>query len=175
MARRFTRGRSVIPGPRRQMVWIGSDFSVQTIVALSPLLLTTLNAAALLLRPFTIIRSRMLISYGSDQSGASEANMAIFSEQVVTEVAAAAGVTSIPTPLTEIDADYYTYAPIAFNFNFGTAASFTDVRGSGGYTVVDSKAMRKVDVDDDVVQVVQQQVAVGGLISVVGRTLIKLH
>ncbi len=175
MGRRFATRGHVISSPRRQMVWLGSDFTVQTIVGTTPLLLTTLNAAALALRPFTIVRTRMFVQYRSDQSSADEANQAVFSEQVVTEPAAATSIAGVPTPLQETDSDFHVYVPMAFDFKFGTNVGFQEHQGLCAGFVVDSKSMRKVGNDDDVVQVVEQAVTNGGLIAAVGRTLIKLH
>ena len=41
--------------------------------------------------------------------------------------------------------------------------------------MVDSKAMRKVGLDDDLAIVVQQRVAIGAIIAMEGRFLVKLH
>ena len=40
---------------------------------------------------------------------------------------------------------------------------------------VDSKAMRKVGLDDDVALVLQQRAAIGVILAVEGRFLVKLH
>ena len=95
--------------------------------------------------------------------------------QVVSDSAVAAGVGSVPTPLTETDADYFVYAPVAFDFEFSNATGIYQLAGDGVVHTVDSKAMRKVGLDEDVSVVLQQQVGTGAILSVEGRFLVKLH
>ena len=173
MARRshgrvFTR-----PAPRTTM-WTGNRLAATTISA-GATLLTIFNAAALALRPFTIIRVRIVISYTSDQAAVSESQQGVLSQQVVTESAADAGIASLPTPLTEPDADYHVYAPIFQDIVFLSSVGVLENVGGGSVTVVDSKSMRKVGIDDQCVTVLEQQSALGTVIAIEGRTLIKLH
>ena len=108
----------------------------------------------------------------SDQAAADENNQGAFGEIVVSDSASAAGIGSIPSPLSEIDADFLVYQPFQYSFKFQTGSGFETYRQE---YVVDSKSMRKVGHDDDLVQVAEQRIAVGGFISVEGRTLIQLH
>ena len=94
---------------------------------------------------------------------------------MVTAPAAAIGISAIPTPITEADADYWVYKPISFEFIFGDATSRVDHVGEGQVNTVDSKAMRKVGLDDDIVVVLQQRVAIGAIVAIEGRFLVKLH
>ena len=57
-----------------KMIWlfIGYPTDKVTIAAGSATLLATLNAAALALRPFTVMRTRLRLWIGSDQTVASE-------------------------------------------------------------------------------------------------------
>ena len=157
----------------RTSIWIGAGISAVTTTAMATLI-ASLNAAALALRPFTIVRTRMKIHYVSDQNAASEATQAAFGIQVVTEVAATAGAGSVPTPITEPDADYFVYEPLFSDFDFIDATGFQQ-NANTNTTTVDSKAMRKVDVDDDVVFTLEQRNVLGTIISLEGRMLIKLH
>ena len=61
---------------------------------------------------------------------------------------------------------------MAANFNFSTAASAVET--TGGY-VIDSKAMRKVGIDDDAVSLFSMRPAVGAFLQIEGRQLIQLH
>ncbi len=168
MARRHTR---FVRPPKSTKLWLGGAIGLTTI-APGPVLVSTLNAAALALRPFTILRTRVLLYVESDQSAASERNQGVYSKTVVSEAAAAAGIGSIPTPITEPDASYFVYQPFAFNFDLGDATGFI-------VTVqeyeIDSKAMRKVGNDDQLVGIVELQTSNGAIIAIQGRTLIQLH
>ena len=168
------RGRIITRPAPRSNVWFGMRLAATTISS-GATLLQVLNAAALALRPFTIIRTRLAISYTSDQAAVSESQQGVFSMQVVTSSASAAGVGSIPTPLTDTDADFFVYQPIFQDFVFLSSVGILENVGQGSFTVVDSKAMRKVGVDDDVVQVLEQQSALGTVVAIEGRMLVKLH
>jgi len=165
--------RFVRPAPRT-MVWFSAGFA-PIAIASAATLVSSLNAAALLLRPFTIIRTRLAIVYASDQAAASESAQGVLSMQVVSDSAVAAGIASVPTPLTETDADYFVYEPVAFSFTFGDATGFVEEQGDGSYHTVDSKAMRKVGLDEDVAMVLQNRAAVGASLGIEGRFLVKLH
>ena len=154
-------------------MWIGSGLTVTTLVASTNTLLQSLSAAALLLRPFTIIRTRLLIQFESDQTAGSENPQGVFAKIVVSDQAIAAGAASIPNPITNADAPFHVYNPLISSFLLVTAAGFTEPTG---YTVeVDSKAMRKVGANEDVATMFSMRNAVGGVIQIEGRTLVKLH
>jgi len=167
-ARRFER-------TKRGNVWIDL-FAIATptaVAASTAVLLASLNAAALSLRPFTIVRTRGILVWAADQVGVSEEPFGAFAMQVVTDSAAIAGVASVPTPTTEAGADYFVYVPVATKLTFASGLSV-----SGGEYVkeFDSKSMRKVGIDDDVVITVENFAsgAVGAEIIFGGRMLVKL-
>ncbi len=139
--------------PKRQGVWVGIDLATAGIGGNASVLLGSLNAAGLAQRPFTVVRSRMTLFHTSDQNAASEDHSGVLSLQVVTEAAAAVGIGSVPTPLTEFNADYFVYQP------FLGVASVQAVAATGENgpinDLVDSKAMRKVGIDDDIAIVIQ--------------------
>jgi len=171
---RAHRGR-IVPRPApRTMIWIGAGIS-HTVISSATTLISSLNAAALALRPFTIIRTHLTIDFHSDQAIASETVMAVYTKQVVTEQAAAAGVGSVPSGVAEPDADFYVYKPIMFDFLFSTASGFVETRGQWSVATVDSKAMRKVGNNDDIATVLDIRAFAGCHIAIEGRTLIKLH
>ena len=95
MARR--RRSFVRPAPRTK-IWIGNGVNSTVLSASTVTLVGTLSAGALILRPFTILRSHLEVLYSSDQIGASEIPFGTLGEIVVTEAAAAAGIASIPDP-----------------------------------------------------------------------------
>ena len=71
MARRVSRARFIRPAPRTKM-WIGDNVGTTVLTAATNTLVAGLNAAALLLRPFTILRTRIVIQYRSDQQAVTE-------------------------------------------------------------------------------------------------------
>ena len=174
MARRHSRAHFSRPAPKTK-VWIGAGVANAAIAGSATVLYSTLNAAALALRPFTILRTRLIISVTSDQITASEFVQGTFTKQVVTEAAAAAGVGSVPSGITEPDADYFVYMGFMAEFILSSAVGLFDNTGEGRNWVVDSKAMRKVGIDDQVVTIIENRVATGLLLAVEGRTLIQLH
>ena len=168
--KRFVRGGR----QRREMIWISAGLGAATIVAATTLL-STLNAAALALRPFTIVRTRLAIIFSTDQVAASESFFGVYTKQVVTEQAAAAGVASVPSGTVEQDADFYVYEPIFQSFELSSGSGFETKQGDQGMHVVDSKAMRKVGNNDDIASVLDTRAFAGAIIAIEGRTLIKLH
>jgi len=169
-----TRRLPLVRSAPRSNVWVGLGLANTGVVAATPTLLSSLNAAALALRPFTIVRSRMIISITSDQVAASEFVQGAFGGLVVKETASSAGVGSIPTPLTETNADWHIYQGFVNDFTFVSAVGVLESTGSQSAWVIDSKSMRKVGIDDDCVHVVENR-ANGFNIAIEGRMLVKLH
>ncbi len=173
MARRqFVRGSALRQGQRRETLWIGQPLVASTLAALnSAAIQSSLNAAALALRPFTIIRHRLLIYLTSDQEAASELQFAAFGACVVSDQARAIGISAVPTPVNEVSFDlWFSHRWIASGHGAGTVDS-----QRGTPYEIDSKAMRKVEEGSDVINVVENATADGVIISVAGRMLIKLH
>ncbi len=173
MARHRARILATRPAPRSN-VWVALRIDQTTFLSGIPALVATLNAAALALRPFTIVRTWALLNVASDQVAASEFVQGALGFQVVTETAAAAGIASLPTPLIETDADYFVYQPFASSFLFGSAIGFQEEGGAGNNWVIDSKSMRKVGVDDDLAITIENR-GPGYLAAIEGRMLVKLH
>ncbi len=167
--------RFIRPAPRTKM-WIGSGVGVTTLTASTKALISTLSAGALLLRPFTILRVHMDILYASDQDTATETPRGSYGKIVVTDTAAALGVTAIPDPSStsgDPEAGWFVHQTMSYRINSQNAGFFgVDV---GHYYTIDSKAMRKVGPDDDIVAMFTQDASVGGLLITQGRTLIQLH
>ncbi len=168
------RQRFVRPAPRTK-IWIGAGVGRTTIVGGAKTLVSSLNAAALLLRPFTILRTRMLISWTTDQEAADEGPFGVYGEIVVTEQAAAIGVTAIPDPSDQVDpdADWFVYQPVWTQF-VTTAGGGISLSSPNNWTV-DSKAMRKVGPDDQQLGMFSEDSGVGGFLTTYGRFLLQLH
>jgi len=179
MARSHRTTRFTRPQPRTKM-WIGAGVGNTAIGASAKVLVSTLSAGALLLRPFTILRTHMELNIFSDQAIAIENNIASYGRIVVTSTAAAIGVTAVPDPSAisgDPEADWYLWSTLTNQF-------FIDINGTDGIGVdgsngsrylVDSKAMRKVGPDDQLVSVVSNDTAVGFSFVSQGRMLIQLH
>ena len=160
---------------RRATVWLGRAPSVNTLASGTPVLLSVLNAAALALRPFTVVRTRGILFIASDQQAANENMMAAWAQCVVSEQASAIGVTAVPTPVTDSGSElFFGYQWMLNVFRFGDNTGFQGVNGY--HQVVDSKAMRKVSEGEDLVEVIENSAAGAGCdLQTAFRTLIKLH
>ncbi len=168
MARRHTR--FVRPAPRTKM-WISTGVGLVTLVNNTNTLIASLSAAALLLRPFTILRLRETGIFSSDQIAQSEAPEGVYAYMIVNDTASALGATAIPSPINNPDSPWFAFQPMTSNFLFGTAVGFTD---DGTHFTIDSKAMRKVGPNEDAV--VMGHVTGGGAdLNSRGRMLVQLH
>ncbi len=174
MARRRS-SRFVRPAPRTKM-WIGAGVGFTAIVASSVQLIGSLSAGALLLRPFTIIRTRLLLGYESDQQAASEDSRGSYGIIVVTDSASAIGATAVPDPSVVTgnpEADWHVSQPVMQARKFSSAVGIWD--SLIHQYVIDSKAMRKVGPDDDIVSMFSEDGGNGSNLFTQGRVLIQLH
>ena len=143
-----------------------------TTLAASSVILGSLNAAALAMRPFTIIRQYYEIMLRSDQAAAVEIQIAGVGVCVVSDQASAIGITAIPTPLTDLGSDLWMLHQICM----ANAVDLTDRTIPARHYSIQSKSMRKVNSDEDMMIVAQGSAASQGMIlSMGGRFLIKLH
>ena len=84
---------------RRKTFWLaGAVVRSMLTSASDAALITSLNAAALALRPFTIIRSRGFMHMVSDQIVGTENVVCAFGKIVVSDEAVAVGVSAVPSP-----------------------------------------------------------------------------
>ena len=167
--------RPVARGPRRKTVWLAGGMSETTVAAANTaVLVAQLNAAALALWPFTIVRTRGYFSIRSDATAADESYAIAYGQAVVRDQASAIGVTAIPTPVTDQGSDaWFVWEFLDGRFDFGDASGVAEL---GHRRVLDSKAMRKVDLGDDVVTVVESpSFGTGQVVVDTFRMLIKLH
>ncbi len=162
--------------PKKTVIWNGSGVGSTVVGASGRTLVSVLNASALLLRPFTILRTRMLVGFQSDQTGASEIPFGSLGIIVVTDTAAGIGVTAIPDPGSitgDPSEDWFVHQPVLNPFQFVSGVG-VEHRTAQQY-IVDSKAMRKVGPNDQVVHMFGMEAAVGGTLFTQGRQLIQLH
>ncbi len=158
---------------RRETAWFNVPF-IQTVLASTNAvsLVSSLNAAGLALRPFTVVRTRLTWHVRSDQDAADETYGASQGWAVVSDQAVAIGVTAVPTPDTDQGSDLW----YVLEQMFGQVSVTTDIgRFEAGQSAkIDSKAMRKVDVGQDIVQVLECPVN-SATVMTMGRFLVKLH
>ena len=179
MARRnvgFGRFATRRQGPRRESRWFTSVWTSDAIATDGSVIITSLDAAALALRPFTIVRTRGFLHFSTDQAGSTEQQAVIYGEIVVKDEAVAVGITAVPTPESEADSDWHVFEPMATRFVLNSAVGFVHPAGFG--MQFDSKAMRKVDVGSDLINVAEvgaSGISEGVIFRAFTRTLIKLH
>ena len=167
MARKhFIRGRAV----RRKMLWLFLDQNTTQLTGVSSALIASLNAAALALRPFTIVRTHITFFQESDQAAAIEQQFSAFGMTIVSDQAVAAGVASIPTPGTDQASDWFIHS-----WQMTEAQTLTDRTTPSVQFQIDSKAMRKVDSGQDLAIMMENVVAAGVRLTAAGRILVKLH
>ena len=171
MARRreFVRGAAAIR-QRRLTTWF--QFApVETTLTSSgaAAIVFSLNAAALALRPFTFVRTRFELKLRSDQAAAIENQTMGVGLAIVTDQAAAVGITAVPTPLTDLGSNEW----MALQILYGDESNLTDRTRGATNATMDSKAMRKVEVGQDLVVVMENGSGQGIIGSVGGRMLIK--
>ncbi len=159
---------------RRETMWLPGALASTTIAGVSTAVLVgSLNAAALALRPFTIVRVRGRLHMRSDQLIASENWGASYGLAVVSEQASAIGVTAIPTPDTDRGSDLF----FVYEEYHGRLERTANGLLEGGFGWgFDSKAMRKVYDDQDLVTVVETSAIDSSCVLLDAfRFLIKLH
>jgi len=142
--------------------------------AASVVLLSSLNAAGLALRPFTVIRTRGWLMATSDQHTGDEFPFGALGFAIVNERAANLGITAVPLPNTDAGSSlFFSWTPWFAPIAVGSDISFGDV---SSHVEFDSRAMRKVEVGDDLVVTVENQSTTdGALFLFQARILIKTN
>ncbi len=175
MARRSRGPRGFIRPPKKTVMWIAGTTGT-TVLSLGSgikVLAEVLGAVALALRPFTVMRERGYFWTQVDNVAASEEPFGAMGTLVVTDSASAAGIASIPDPVSEPSASWVSYVPWIADAVVGSGVGFNSVARVFEY---DSKAMRKVGIDDDFVMVIANDHATHGAeVSSRSRILIQLH
>ncbi len=165
-------------GPRREFSWFEIEPVSAVLTVAGGTIFNSMSAVELARRPFTIMRTHLTCWIESDQSAASEKQLAAIGLAVVSDQAAAAGVGSIPTPITDDDSDlWFVHKFLMSNFLFASGVGFAEGQSAGMLYEVDSKAMRKVNDGEDIVVVAEVDAVIGGgvVVTTAGRLLIKNH
>jgi len=168
---RFIRGGKAV----RESLWVLLGGSATTITGgTGSVLVNAPNAALLALRPYTVVRSRGFIHVKSDQAAAAEDQAIVIAQCVVSDQAVDIGVTAVPTPVTDGGSDlFYMYQTLMASHGAGTVDS-----EEGQWVQYDSRAMRRVDDDEQNILVLESHPAAltqGTITRHTGRFLIKLH
>ena len=172
----MARNRTIHPRVRsaRKSLWLQFDPITITGTQGTAFLMASLNAAALALRLFTIVRSHLEVLFLSDQAAAVEIQIGALGLAIVSEQANAVGVTAIPTPVTESGSSLW----FLHKFLFAQESRVVDVGKPAGQWSIDSKAMRKVEVGSDLIMAVEFDFIGGsGGVQMIagGRVLIKTN
>ena len=147
MARRQRRAPAV--HVKRLSEWTPIQIIAETTVASNAILLAASSSAGLLaLAPYTVVRTRGVLTVWSDQVAVSEAPQGIFAAIVVKNSAVAIGATAMSDPLNEAGDDWYVYEPFQIPAMRQTTNNLFTEYVFAQY-VIDSKAMRKIDTGDD--------------------------
>jgi len=177
MPRRISRVGGFRRTEKRRTRWGATDVLETNVPAGTTIIAARFTAVQLdvIGPPLTVIRERGVALTASDQTAATELWEGAIGFAVVTEAAAAAGVASMPAPITDADWDgWYAWYGIQGVIKVGSNIGFD---ANGGYrTEIDSKAMRKVNDEESLVILVENASATTGFnFSMQGRTLFKLH
>ena len=160
---------------KRDTIWFEFGLAAVTLAssATAALLYTGLNSAALLLRPFTVVRTRFRWVVRSDQSAATESFTGNVGFAVVSDQATAIGITAVPTPATDMGSDLFW---LIDQWIGRVELIGTDWTSDLVDRVIDSKAMRKVDIGQDMAISAEAGIGDQGcIVRVAGRMLVKIH
>jgi len=163
--------RVVTRGQRRETSWVGLGPTVTTVTGEGGTIIASANAALLAKRPFTIIRLHLALFARSDQEAATEQFGGAVGVAVVSDQAVAIGVTAVPTPVTDDSSDLW----MLHRWYMGLQGSTTT--NAPASFIIDSKAMRKVNDDQDIIVVheLSSTIGEGQVFTMAGRMLIKEH
>ena len=174
MARRVMRRSSGFRrSPGRLTEWFGTTLLSDWIaVAANTFQVVVVQTSAeLAKRPFTITRTVGELAVQSDQNAAVEVPFGVFGGIVISDKAAATGVTAIPDPTTEVSSDeWFVYTP----WHCEGSASTNVGRPIERYAI-DSRGQRKVeDGEQYTFMIGNASAADGALFQVNLRLLVKL-
>ena len=160
---------------RRQTRWLRSadETSFTSVAAGGVDFQSSLTTEEKALRPFTVVRVRGWLFCQNDQSAATERSWGAVGMAVVSDQAVAAGVASLPSPISDEASDlWFAYQYMYADFHLSAVGS----SALGGAFTFESKAMRKVEDGQDVVVMMENGDATFGINYLVKfRMLVKLH
>ena len=121
----------------------------------------------------TVLRTVGSIAVYSDQTAAGESQIGAFGMIVVSDAAAAIGITAIPGPATDADDDgWFLYQPINQRMVVATAVGI-DAQGAVNYGF-DSKAKRRTESGETIAIVVENSSAAHGFNATVVLRLLSM-
>ena len=171
------RTRPVGRSSKRKTLWLNFmniDTDRVALAAGASVLDASLNAAALALRPFTVIRTRGVFMVMTDQSTGPEFPFGACGFAVVSDQASAIGVTAVPTPITDGGSSlFFSITPIIAGMRATSDIGYSTLQQTRYY---DSKAMRKVEVGEDIVLTIENANAGDGMVFInMARILVKTN
>ncbi len=173
---RTTRVRQQFGGGRkRQTEWsicsVPTGYS--TIAANSKVILVLFPASFLDIdSPATIVRSRGVLSVAAVDAAADNEEIGAFGCGFVNAVAGALGVTALPGPATNCDwGGWFVWQPFISQTEVVTQAGFDGQFGK--QYVIDSKAQRKFEDNENLVWIIENNTAVAFSAAVAIRMLVK--
>jgi len=176
MANRRRNFRSFSQGERRKTEWLSlsAPTGVSSGAAGTKSLVTSLTTVEKAKLPFTVVRTIGLLTVLSDQIAAREVPSGTFAATVVTDRAVTVGITALPDPVTESEADYwFLFQPWSCIMQVASGAPVTS---SPWIQMFDSKAQRKVEEGEDIVFIFANADSANGVFFTIQfRMLIKLH
>ncbi len=176
MARRFSGFRQRLVRQGRKTFWFNGAWTNTNLAsANSAAIVVSLNAAALALRPFTIIRTRGVWGVRSDQISVDENQFVNYGSIVVSDEALAVGVSAVPTPVEQDGSAWISFDQAVQQIN---AASDIGLHPNmiPWRMEIDSKSMRKVEEGQTLIDVIQNSaISNGAQVALYSRVLIKLH
>jgi len=158
----MARSRSFVRGVKRHGDWSSHtpQTSMSSLAANSVVLSQTFTPTG---AGETVIRTRGLFGWGSDQQAASEEQMGAVGIGIVSAQAVSVGITAIPHPDTDVGwSGWLWHSFFCSQFTFGTAVGFDTQMINR--IVIDSKAMRKVGDEERLVVVVENSHGTSGMI-----------
>ena len=157
---------------KRLVTWIGpADQAFLAVAANTKVLLASFDAEAAFLNRPTIVRTRGAVDHAPTVVSADVNYIGAFGMAVVSDQAFGIGITAIPGPFSNADWDgWFVWRSFSYSYAFDSAISARSVQET---MEIDSKAMRKVSVNETIVLVVESQSGAFS-ISVPVRMLLKL-
>ena len=153
--------------------WSGTIATVEVAIPANSAVLLGSFAAPDNTVELTILRSVGFFSIGSDQSSATETQVGAIGMGIVTDNALAVGITAIPDPVTERDADIW-----FFYRSFGQRFLFKDATGTQHNDLqtyeFDSKAKRILRDDESIAIVIANAHGTHGLAVLFGIRILTM-
>ena len=116
-----------VSGVRRKSTWMQFQSQQTSNSGNASSIVFSLNAAALALRPFTVVRTHFAFFLQSDQAAAAETQKCLWGIAIVSDQASTVGITAVPTLDTEMGSSLW----FAIQGMYANASDLTDVTNPG--------------------------------------------